>query len=85
MKTRSSSGVGQKVDLEYNMESLRITDLPEDQQGDHQRPQTMNIMNQIKAKSTVEPETTESGSNVQAEIGSNKLKSMLASIKAQAR
>lgn len=85
MKTRSSSGVGQKVDLEYNMESLRITDLPEDQQGDHQRPQTMNIMNQIKAKSTVESETTESGSNVQAEIGSNKLKSMLASIKAQAR
>lgn len=85
MKTRSSSGVGQKVDLEYNMESLRITDLPEDQQGDSQRPQTMNIMNQIKAKSTVEPETAESGGNVQAEIGSNKLKSMLATIKAQAR
>jgi hypothetical protein len=26
MKTRSSSGVGQKVDLEFNLESLRITD-----------------------------------------------------------
>ena len=26
MKTRSSSGVGQKIDLEFNIDSLRITD-----------------------------------------------------------
>jgi KaiC/GvpD/RAD55 family RecA-like ATPase len=32
MKTRSSSGVGQKVDLDFNMETLRITDLGEDEQ-----------------------------------------------------
>ena len=31
MKTRSSSGVGQKVDLEFNVETLRITDLGEDE------------------------------------------------------
>lgn len=30
MKTRSSSGVGQKVDLGYNVDTLRITDLDED-------------------------------------------------------
>jgi len=30
MKTRSSSGVGAKVDLEFNVDSLRITDLDED-------------------------------------------------------
>jgi hypothetical protein len=30
MKTRSSSGVGQKVDLEFNMDTLRITDAGED-------------------------------------------------------
>jgi len=30
MKTRSSSGVGQKVDLAFNVDSLRITDLEED-------------------------------------------------------
>ena len=30
MKTRSSSGVGQKVDLEFDMESLRIRDLGDD-------------------------------------------------------
>ena len=32
MKTRSSSGVGQKVDLEFNVETLRITDLGEEEQ-----------------------------------------------------
>jgi len=31
MKTRSSSGVGQKVDLEFNIETLRITDLDENE------------------------------------------------------
>lgn len=31
MKTRSSSGVGQKVDLEFNLDTLRITDLNEDE------------------------------------------------------
>jgi archaellum biogenesis ATPase FlaH len=30
MKTRSSSGVGQKVDLEFNVDTLRISDLGED-------------------------------------------------------
>ncbi len=32
MKTRSSSGVGQKVDLEFNLDTLRINDLGEDEQ-----------------------------------------------------
>ena len=32
MKTRSSSGVGQKVDLEFNVETLRISDLGEEEQ-----------------------------------------------------
>jgi hypothetical protein len=30
MKTRSSSGVGQKIDLEFDVDSLRIRDLGED-------------------------------------------------------
>jgi replicative DNA helicase len=30
MKTRSSSGVGQKVDLEFDVDSLRIKDLDEE-------------------------------------------------------
>jgi hypothetical protein len=32
MKTRSSSGVGQKIDLEFNIDTLRITDPGEDGQ-----------------------------------------------------
>jgi len=32
MKTRSSSGVGQKIDLDFNIETLRITDCDEDEQ-----------------------------------------------------
>jgi hypothetical protein len=32
MKTRSSSGVGQKVDLDFNVDTLRISDLGEDEQ-----------------------------------------------------
>jgi archaellum biogenesis ATPase FlaH len=39
MKTRSSSGVGQKVDLEFNVETLRITDLGEDGDSGHQSTQ----------------------------------------------
>jgi hypothetical protein len=30
MKTRSSNGIGQKVDLAFDIESLRISDLPDD-------------------------------------------------------
>jgi hypothetical protein len=33
MKTRSSSGVGQKVDLEFDIDSLRIKDLGEEEEG----------------------------------------------------
>lgn len=33
MKTRSSSGVGQKVDLAFDIDSLRIRDLEEDEDG----------------------------------------------------
>lgn len=33
MKTRSSSGVGQKVDLAFDIEGLRISDLTEDEEG----------------------------------------------------
>jgi hypothetical protein len=33
MKTRSSSGVGQKVDLEFDIDSLRIKDLGEEEES----------------------------------------------------
>ena len=49
MKSRSSTGVGQKIDLEYNIETMRITD-PGIDENAYNRPQS-SIMDSIKAKS----------------------------------
>lgn len=51
MKTRSSSGVGTKLDLGYNMETLRITDLDEDDQDEAGSVQS--IYQSLKQKSTI--------------------------------
>ena len=70
MKTRSSSGVGQKVDLEFNVDTLRISDLGDDEQegsfssggGKPQSP-AGGIYSNLKRTSTVstttDPETGE--------------------------
>ena len=52
MKSRSSTGVGQKIDLEYNMETMRITD-PGEQDDSFSKKPTSSFMDQIKAKSNV--------------------------------
>ena len=67
MKTRSSSGVGQKVDLEFNVDTLRISDLGEDddQSSYSNKPQSPanNVYSGLKRTSTVstttDPETGE--------------------------
>lgn len=71
MKTRSSSGVGQKVDLEFNIDTLRISDLGEDDDAQPSynqgggRPQNPSggIYSGLKRTSTVstttDPETGE--------------------------
>jgi len=87
MKTRSSSGVGQKVDLEFNVDTLRITDLGEEgQQGYNAQPPLRDIkkvepviINDGKVESGTEQETAK----VKAEIQSSKLKSLLNQIKTQ--
>jgi KaiC/GvpD/RAD55 family RecA-like ATPase len=55
MKSRSSTGVGNKVDLDYNIETMRITDPGEDAQGTPGtlKPQVGSIMASIKSKSTI--------------------------------
>jgi KaiC/GvpD/RAD55 family RecA-like ATPase len=85
MKTRTSTGNGQNVELEYNVETMRITDLPEESSpvSSFKRP---NVYDSIKPQSkvisneTVDPETGEV-SKITAEVQSSKLKSMLAQIK----
>lgn len=52
MKTRSSSGVGSKVDLSFNNKCLRITDLEEDEDS-AVAATSKNIYEQLKKKSIV--------------------------------
>jgi hypothetical protein len=54
MKTRSSSGVGQKCDLEFNVDTLRITDI--DEEEGHNTPQSRpagGVYANLKKTSTV--------------------------------
>jgi hypothetical protein len=62
MKTRSSSGVGQKVDLEFNVDTLRITDLGEEEESNfsQQRAQGQSsMMSNLKRTSVVSTSTSD--------------------------
>jgi KaiC/GvpD/RAD55 family RecA-like ATPase len=97
MKTRSSSGVGQKVDLEFNVETLRISDLGEEEsQSLSQQTNGSSVYAGLKKTSTVtpqqnvDPETGEidlkSGANapkVKADVGGAKIRAMLAGLNAE--
>jgi hypothetical protein len=52
MKSRSSTGVGQKIDLEYNIETMRITDEGGDEGTGYNKPQS-SLMDSIKARSQI--------------------------------
>jgi hypothetical protein len=97
MKSRSSTGVGQKIDLEYNIETMRITDEGGDEGTGYNKPQS-SIMDSIKARSQVKPAEGESStppwerdrpredfdleaSKVTADVQSAKLKQLLGQIK----
>jgi archaellum biogenesis ATPase FlaH len=82
MKTRSSSGVGMKVDLEFNLESLKISDLPEDEQestaGGNRG--TSSIIDSIKRKTEIQREEPTDGASVgkvRAQVESTKLREIL--------
>ena len=60
MKTRSSSGVGSKVDLKFNPDTLRVEDLDEEDE-DSMTMTTGSLIDQLKRGNTIktdEPETT---------------------------
>lgn len=85
MKSRSSTGVGQKIDLEYNIESMRITDDDQDDSSYNKpQPSANAVLNKLKTTSTVNDavhQTVEPSSNrVKASVESNKLSSLLSSI-----
>jgi KaiC/GvpD/RAD55 family RecA-like ATPase len=85
MKSRSSTGVGHKVDLTYNIETMRITDEGEEAAGDGNGASRNinNVLNNIKSSSTVNKDTGEITNmpKINATVDSSKLKSMLAGLK----
>ena len=85
MKSRSSTGVGQKIDLEYNIETMRITDSGESEDessgGFVKKPSIYDsIKTQSRVTESVNQETGEI-SKVTADVNSAKLKQLLGQIK----
>ena len=84
MKSRSSTGVGMKIDLDYNIETMRITDPGEEEQNSFKRPGG-NLIDSIKAKSTMlpaePPAEREDTGKITADVQSAKLKQLLGQIK----
>jgi len=87
MKSRSSTGVGMKIDLEYNIETMRITD--DDPDGDKNTQATPSqIMDKIKTTSqvgsvnnAVQEAIDQTERPVAVDAQSAKLKSLLNSLK----
>jgi len=75
MKTRSSAGVGQKVDLAFDVSGLRITDLEDDDQPTPQS-ETNALYDRIKRKTMSDTDTNPNVPAVE-NIGSDRLKSIL--------
>jgi replicative DNA helicase len=67
MKTRSSSGVGQKVDLKFNPDTLRVTDLDEDD-DDALTVTTNSLVDQLKRTNTIKTDEPEASSTVNAAL-----------------
>jgi hypothetical protein len=88
MKSRSSTGVGQKIDLDYNIETMRITD-PGEEAGPVNSFRKPDILNSIRTQSrTVSADTnqdsidlSENSEKITADVQSAKLKQLLGKIK----
>jgi archaellum biogenesis ATPase FlaH len=89
MKTRSSSGVGQKVDLDFDLDTLRISDLPEDEQESTNGGNrgSSSIIDSIKRKtetgtSREEPTEGVAVGKVAGKVESTKLREILSNMSA---
>src|SRR5210317_2164723 len=87
MKTRSSSGVGAKVDLEFDVDSLRIRDLAEDDDYQEFNKRKSTIYDSLKRTSTVTADAKEEHKSdeppkddigkVRANVESSKIKDLI--------
>ena len=88
MKTRSSSGVGSKIDLEFDIDSLRIRDLAEDDDDNYASAPAGGIMSSLKRTTTTEeaeptqidPEQGAPVRKVRADTDSTKLREFLGNL-----
>jgi archaellum biogenesis ATPase FlaH len=92
MKTRSSSGVGMKVDLEFDLDTLRISDLPEDEQESNGATNrgSSSLIDSIKRKSEVsgtseaersdDPTEGSSIGKVRGKVESTKLRELIGNL-----
>ncbi len=89
MKTRSSSGVGMKIDLDFNLDTLRITDSEEQSEDQQVTTKSSQILNSLKRSSTVDQDTGEirddptQGQAVpksRVQVESSKLRSLLSNL-----
>lgn len=93
MKTRSSSGVGQKIDLSFNVDTLRIFDDGDSTGYTASSQSASTLLSKIKTsssvvakKETIDPETgeittVEDAGKIRANIQGHKLNEMLANLK----
>jgi hypothetical protein len=79
MKTRSSSGVGQKVDLAFDPDTLRITDCDEAEEDGNPQGGRSRIADSIKARTTVksDEDPIKEVAKVRAQTGGSKLRELL--------
>tara|TARA_B100000902_G_scaffold394897_1_gene452221 strand:- start:291 stop:1712 length:1422 start_codon:yes stop_codon:yes gene_type:complete len=90
MKTRSSSGVGAKIDLEFDIDSLRIRDLAEDEEYQEFSKRSSTVYDQIKRnsittggdedKAEVDPAEGKTVGKIRAETDSTKLREFLGNL-----
>ena len=83
MKTRSSSGMGHKVDLEFDPDTLRIRTLHEEEEKSQYEYKTSTVYDTLKQKSKVapagivDPSKGDNVGKVKAEVKGNKLRQLI--------
>ena len=84
MKTRNSSGVGSKVDLEFDIDNLRIRDMNEDEDYQEFNKRKSTVFDQIKRTAQTQQETVredpaegDTVGKIKAKTDSTKLKEFL--------
>ena len=89
MKTRSSSGVGTKIDLDFNVETLRITDCEQEDDGSGAGPQQKSSVYEQLKRSAAKPKAPDEPADpgrgtpagrVNAEVDSTKLRQFLSNL-----